>query len=130
MTTPPRTILSENVRLIDQNLIGSAVIYFGCDQSDTIDTLKPELYDKLSCPNAIREHIQLKVRPATSADSSNHAKEAEQQSAAVSSSSPAPSSSNQSGSGGSRPHGAAPAPQRPSGQPARNSGVVPKWFKK
>ena len=57
VTSPPKTVLEPEQRLVEVGLVGSAVVYFGSEV--TIENyLKPEVLGQLSCPKTVDEYLQ------------------------------------------------------------------------
>lgn len=50
-TTPPKTILSSELRLFEANCVPSAILHFGSDDKQ-VNYLKEDILDKTSSPKA------------------------------------------------------------------------------
>jgi len=65
VSTPPKKILQKETRLVEEGLVGMAVIYFGFEDSSVSTdqaVLKPEIYSKVSDPVTAFEFIRNKLR--------------------------------------------------------------------
>jgi len=113
-TAPPKKILDRGTLMVEEGVVGMAVIYFGSDdQSAPPDQkiLKPDFYNKLSAPDAVNEFVHKKLKKS-------------ENSSAVASNGPVSNSNNMDASSAS-------TSRRPvqTNPPKKPTGAVPKWFR-